>query len=100
MIRRPPRSPLFPSTPLSRSTAETDIRVGVPVANRNQPETEPLVGFFVNTLVMRGRLDPRMRLHELLAQLAERDRLGLAHQDRSEERRVGKECRSRWSPYH
>ena len=26
--------------------------------------------------------------------LAERD------EDRSEERRVGKECRSRWSPYH
>ena len=22
------------------------------------------------------------------------------HQARSEERRVGKECRSRWSPYH
>ena len=22
------------------------------------------------------------------------------HIDRSEERRVGKECRSRWSPYH
>src|SRR3712207_7448924 len=22
------------------------------------------------------------------------------HPDRSEERRVGKECRSRWSPYH
>src|SRR3990172_2641602 len=22
------------------------------------------------------------------------------HQERSEERRVGKECRSRWSPYH
>ena len=22
------------------------------------------------------------------------------HYDRSEERRVGKECRSRWSPYH
>ena len=25
---------------------------------------------------------------------------GLAHPGRSEERRVGKECRSRWSPYH
>ena len=25
---------------------------------------------------------------------------GTAGQDRSEERRVGKECRSRWSPYH
>ena len=22
------------------------------------------------------------------------------HQERSEERRVGKECRSRWAPYH
>src|SRR2546430_14371291 len=26
--------------------------------------------------------------------------LGYAATDRSEERRVGKECRSRWSPYH
>ena len=25
---------------------------------------------------------------------------GLYRADRSEERRVGKECRSRWSPYH
>ena len=25
---------------------------------------------------------------------------GLAQYGRSEERRVGKECRSRWSPYH
>ncbi|WP_349335616.1 amino acid adenylation domain-containing protein [Delftia sp. DS1230] len=73
---------------LHRYTAETDIRVGVPVANRNQPEAEPLVGFFVNTLVMRGRLDPRMRLQELLAQLAERVRLGLAHQDLPYERLV------------
>src|SRR3712207_5949480 len=29
------------------------------------------------------------------------DALGVAHtRGRSEERRVGKECRSRWSPYH
>ena len=26
--------------------------------------------------------------------------LGMDEADRSEERRVGKECRSRWSPYH
>ena len=26
--------------------------------------------------------------------------LVVIHDDRSEERRVGKECRSRWSPYH
>ena len=24
----------------------------------------------------------------------------MLNEDRSEERRVGKECRSRWSPYH
>ena len=27
-------------------------------------------------------------------------RVGIFDADRSEERRVGKECRSRWSPYH
>ena len=28
------------------------------------------------------------------------ENLGWEENDRSEERRVGKECRSRWSPYH
>src|SRR3712207_7404120 len=32
--------------------------------------------------------------------LDERQELGEAWRRRSEERRVGKECRSRWSPYH
>ena len=27
-------------------------------------------------------------------------KMTVEYQDRSEERRVGKECRSRWSPYH
>ena len=31
---------------------------------------------------------------------ARRRRAAGARDDRSEERRVGKECRSRWSPYH
>ena len=38
------------------------------------------------------------QLHHLEAQLRRRDRLHAL--GRSEERRVGKECRSRWSPYH
>src|SRR5437660_5080007 len=41
----------------------------------------------------RGALPPRA--HDLGN---EPRRYGIAH--RSEERRVGKECRSRWSPYH
>src|SRR2546426_9087035 len=36
------------------------------------------------------------RYEETLTELLGR----VAQKDRSEERRVGKECRSRWSPYH
>ena len=43
------------------------------------------------------------KAHELLEETLRLDP-GLdftrAHRSRSEERRVGKECRSRWSPYH
>src|SRR5256885_6476835 len=35
----------------------------------------------------------------LIAQIGEQRRIPVGY-DRSEERRVGKECRSRWSPYH
>ena len=31
---------------------------------------------------------------------ANKNRLHVHYRSRSEERRVGKECRSRWSPYH
>ena len=48
---------------------------------------------------------PRQPLPRLAdASQADRDMLGhlmwVAGEVRSEERRVGKECRSRWSPYH
>ena len=35
-----------------------------------------------------------------LEDTAENDDLDIRMDNRSEERRVGKECRSRWSPYH
>ena len=38
------------------------------------------------------------RLRELTDTLREHNRR--YYDERSEERRVGKECRSRWSPYH
>ena len=37
---------------------------------------------------------------EVLNAIYETDFLGFSYGFRSEERRVGKECRSRWSPYH
>ena len=54
---------------LHRYSAQEDIGVGVPVANRNYPEVEPLIGFFVNTLVLRTRCTGRMTFRELLQQV-------------------------------
>src|SRR6185312_15468216 len=38
---------------LSRLSAQNDVVVGTPVANRPRPEVEDLIGFFVNTLALR-----------------------------------------------
>src|SRR3712207_7414491 len=40
------------------------------------------------------------RLHEPIDVLLKEEPVGRHGDLRSEERRVGKECRSRWSPYH
>ncbi|MCL7931123.1 non-ribosomal peptide synthetase [Halomonas llamarensis] len=53
---------------LYRHTDQQDIRVGIPVANRNRTETEEVVGFFVNTQVIRGLLHGRLPLVNLLGQ--------------------------------
>src|SRR5687768_17912097 len=42
----------------------------------------------------------RDRVQQRQAQVGARQLERQAGQPRSEERRVGKECRSRWSPYH
>ncbi|MGK6309829.1 amino acid adenylation domain-containing protein, partial [Variovorax sp. DT-64] len=73
---------------LHRYTGQTDIRVGVPIANRNRAETTGVVGFFVNTLVMRARLDHRTPLAELLAHTRDAALGAQAHQDLPFERLV------------
>ena len=47
-----------------------------------------------------GRRRPDARLDAHLRDVDEALLAGLLRDMRSEERRVGKECRSRWSPYH
>ena len=47
-----------------------------------------------------GRRDHAFILTAVQTGLRLSEMTGLKHEDRSEERRVGKECRSRWSPYH
>src|SRR3989454_10819816 len=77
MIRRPPRSTLFPYTTLFRSQTSAD-----PQAARVPPPgaTSAVAVRADRPVVIDGKDDDPVW--------------------RSEERRVGKECRSRWSPYH
>src|SRR5688572_33304920 len=85
MIRRPPRSTLFPYTTLFRSghTEEPiDVRIsgraGLCECSRKSRHVGQPVLTSTNLWAVSGRQAPR--------------------HVRSEERRVGKECRSRWVP--
>src|SRR2546426_11249528 len=71
MIRRPPRSTLFPYTTLFRSTRISERTDPI----FSTPPVSPPRRYSGGTSTSSSRI-------------------------RSEERRVGKECRSRWSPYH
>ncbi|WP_449434129.1 amino acid adenylation domain-containing protein [Pseudomonas putida] len=68
-------------TLLHRYSAQADIRVGVPVANRSRSETEGVVGFFVNTQVLKADFHLRQRFSELLQQVRDTALDAQAHQD-------------------
>src|SRR2546430_17232509 len=99
MIRRPPRSTLFPYTTLFRSLLDL-----LALAHEEFDDAPVHLGTQVDRLhrldlSSRGDLVP----HRVAAGDRDLDRHahgGAATEPRSEERRVGKECRSRWSPYH
>ncbi|MHB2147695.1 amino acid adenylation domain-containing protein [Calditrichota bacterium LG25] len=66
---------------LNKYTAQQDISVGTPVANRTRSEIEKLIGFFVNTLVMRGDLDNSQSVNDFLQQIKDYALGAFAHQD-------------------
>lgn len=53
---------------MHRYSTEDDIVIGTPVANRVEPEVEPLIGCFVNTLVLRSQLHDNPRFTDFLSQ--------------------------------
>jgi len=70
---------------ISRITGQQDVVVTTSFDGRNYEELEEVLGTFEKYLPLRSRISENKSFDTLV---------------RSEERRVGKECRSRWSPYH
>src|SRR3712207_9537919 len=110
MIRRPPRSTLFPYTTLFRSARYTfdDAEQRLPTDFPQFPRA-----FFSRNQFFTGEYRQALsastlntfRLSFSRTRVGQNVEANTASQlpefvPRSEERRVGKECRSRWSPYH
>src|SRR2546430_10657882 len=135
MIRRPPRSTLFPYTTLFRSDRPLDLPdrripgdkgAAVAARAREHPHDRAHIRLTGRVLhldalvihadvvrrdveeVSQGRVGGGLLILEadgggtnsLCVLLRGGPELRVPNRDRSEERRVGKECRSRWSPYH
>src|SRR5690606_34730639 len=73
---------------LGRYSAQRDITVGSPIANRHHAEIEPLIGCFINSLVIRGSVEPDLPFEQLLAQVCKNTLDAYAHQDVPFERLV------------
>ena len=66
---------------LHRYTAQGEILVGTPMANRNRVEFEKLIGFFVNTVVLRGDVSTDPGFRDLLKQVRKTTLEAFSHHD-------------------
>src|SRR5262249_38478464 len=73
---------------LHRMSGQTDIAVGIPIANRHRPQTEGIIGFFVNTMVLRSDLADSPSFGALLARVRDTVLDAQQHQDLPFERIV------------
>ena len=65
---------------LYRYSNQADVRVGVPVYNRQDAQLEHIVGLFVNTLVMRTQISDDMTVAQLIKHVREQVLSGQQHQ--------------------
>jgi amino acid adenylation domain-containing protein len=57
------------NTLLQHYTGQDDILVGIPIADRDRPEIQPLIGFLIDTQVLRTDLGGNPTFRELLARV-------------------------------
>lgn len=65
---------------LCRWSNSDDLVMGTPIANRQNPQLEPLIGAFVNTLVLRNQLPADSTFVEYLTQCRQNHLQGFAYQ--------------------
>ncbi|HEY1537434.1 MAG TPA: condensation domain-containing protein, partial [Polyangiaceae bacterium] len=73
---------------LHRYSGQTDLVLGVPIANRNQFTSERFMGTLVNTLALRVQFEPELTFRQLLQQTRASALAAYAHQDLPFERLV------------
>lgn len=66
---------------LYRYSGQTDLTLGMPIANRSLAETEGLIGFFVNTLVLRLKLDGDQNFPQVIRETKKTTLEAYDHQD-------------------
>ena len=66
---------------LLRYTGQTDVAVGLPIANRRDVDVEGLIGPFVNTLILRTDLSGNPSFRAALARVRQVSLEAYAHQD-------------------
>ncbi|MCA1323720.1 non-ribosomal peptide synthetase [Herbaspirillum sp. alder98] len=66
---------------LYRSTGSADLRIGSPMADRGQPQTQAMIGYLINLQVLRTRLDSRAGFDALLLQVRDTVLAAQQHQD-------------------
>ncbi len=71
---------------LTRYGDQSEVTLGVPMANRLRPELETMIGHFVNTLVMRVAIDPAATVLDLLSEVKQVCLEAYEHQDISFDR--------------
>ncbi|MFT3921046.1 MAG: amino acid adenylation domain-containing protein [Myxococcales bacterium] len=73
---------------LHRYSGQSDVLVAIPVAMRDQRETQDLIGLLLNTLVIRSALAPGMSFEALMDSLKQRFLEALEHRELPFERLV------------